>query len=193
MYNNLVRPIALALLMIGGDANFVRHAGASDHLQEQNKEKDKKDQIKLKLKDLVAALPGGVLLYAEMDGEQPVPNDLADHEGRGLAAFSMDIAVGQACVAVALDTVLYPDINHSHIHPSRRGQASPRTIIEWGHAIVRQLREDGSAVGCVFPGPDVIAMILADPSGFYFNVHTPANGIPDGGILRGQLSAEEPD
>jgi len=34
------------------------------------------------------------------------------------------------------------------------------------------------------PGADKVSQILANPSGFYFNVHTKLNG---GGVMRGQL------
>jgi hypothetical protein len=106
--------------------------------------------------------------------------------------FSLNAGAGRVCVAVTLNTAQFADITGSHIHPAPAGAASSEVVIEWADVIVPQLREDGSATGCVYPGTAVVERILADPAGFYFNVHTPSNGIPDGGILRGQLSAQAP-
>ena len=174
--------------------------GRQDKHEPKDKDKDKhddKDKHEDKHEDKDkhghggdAVLPPGVRLYAAMDGHQPVPNDLADHAGSGRAEFSLSAADGRACVAVTLATTQYREITGSHIHPAPAGSASPETVIDWSGAIVAQLREDGSAIACVHPGAAVVARVLADPAGFYFNIHTPANGVPDGGILRGQLGTQ---
>lgn len=97
----------------------------------------------------------------------------------------------KTCVAVTLVTTQYPEITGSHIHPAPAGSASSEIVIDWSADIVAQLREDGSAIGCVHPGAAVIERVLADPAGFYFNIHTPANRVPDGGIIRGQLGTQQ--
>ena len=168
--------VARAATMHGAEA-----AANSTDDKDKDKDKDKDD-----------GLPAGVRLYAAMDGQQPVPNDLADHAGSGRAEFSLSAAEGRACVAVTLATAQYREITGSHIHPSPAGAASAETVIDWTDAVVAQLREDGTAVGCTYPGAAAVERILADPAGFYFNIHTPANGIPDGGILRGQLTDRQP-
>ncbi len=83
------------------------------------------------------------------------------------------------------------EITDAHIHPSPRGEGSPLEIAHWqgGGSLVQGLRGGASAGReCVGVGAAAVRRILDDPASFYFNVHTPDNGIPAGGILRGQLA-----
>jgi hypothetical protein len=144
-----------------------------------------------KIKDAEGAR-GGRPLYAVMDGFQPLPNDKADRAGSGTALFTINPGHRQICATVTVRTALQADITEAMIHPAVRGAASAEMTAEFTPVLAPGLAATGAASGCVTLERDVIDELMAYPERFYFNIHTPYNGIPDGGILRGQLSAERP-
>lgn len=141
---------------------------------------------------VVADAPGGRLLVAQIDGLQPVPNAKADHAGDGLAEFTVNLGQQLLCASVTVHTEFQGDIIEAHIHPAVRGSASPILVADLTPALLPALAETGLASGCITLERDVLKAIAKHPADFYFNLHTPQNGIPDGGILRGQLSDGRP-
>lgn len=97
--------------------------------------------------------------------------------GSGNAMVNIDPGAGTLCYD--LTVTLTPAASAAHIH---RGEAGANGPI----AVPFQAPSSGSASGCV-EGVDaaVIADILANPAGFYVNVH---NSDFPGGAIRGQLS-----
>jgi hypothetical protein len=135
-------------------------------------------------------LPATVL-YATMDGWQPTPNTGSDHQGSGSARFTLLQGDSQVCVNASVTSTRHGDITDAHIHPSPRGEGSPLDIAHWQQpgVLVQGLRGAASSGReCVPVGAASVRRILDDPTSFYFNVHTPDNGRPAGGILRGQLA-----
>lgn len=130
------------------------------------------------------------VLYAAMDGWQPTPNNGADHQGSGSARFTLLSGGDQVCVRATLNTTQHASIDASHIHPSPRGEGSPLDIAHWAQSgsLIQGFHAASTGRECTVVGQAAVRRILDDPDSFYFNVHTPNNPIPTGGILRGQLS-----
>lgn len=147
---------------------------------------------------IVANCWGGVMqrwtpatvLYAAMDGWQPTPNLGADHSGSGSARFSLLSGGDRVCASVAISSTRHGEINEAHIHPSPRGEGAPLDVAHWvqGAPLIDGLRSSSTGRECTHIGSATVQRILDDPASFYFNVHTPNNPVPAGGILRGQLS-----
>lgn len=139
------------------------------------------------------------ILTASLDGRQEVAsagagNRIAgDPNGRGEAyAFGVDGDARTLCYVLNVERIeLVEPGMAAHIHKGAAGENGP--------VVVNLARPfDGDAADCLtegeilpngvaaFPTGETVGEILADPSGYYVNVHNPDH---PGGALRGQLRA----
>jgi hypothetical protein len=93
------------------------------------------------------------------------------------AAFTADPASGQFCFTVTATGL--DDAVAMHIHKGAAGVNGP-VVIPF------DAKKIGAGKTCVQAAPALVGQIVANPSGYYFNVHTPA--FPAGAV-RGQLVA----
>jgi hypothetical protein len=125
-----------------------------------------------------AAASGGraTLLAASLTGVQEVPGP-GDPDGSGRALVRL--AGDQACFLLKWSRITAPVA--AHIHVGRRGV--PGGIVVG--FFMGQLPDTLNAVaGCAAADPAVVDAIVADPRGYYVNIHT---GDFPGGAIRGQL------
>lgn len=134
------------------------------------------------------------VLTADLDGRSEIVNDAAnqrivgDPDGRGEAyVFGVDGDATTLCYVLTVDGIA--TASAAHVHRGAAGVAGP-VVANLGAPA------DGNAADCLtegetgkFPGdpPGIVAEILANPAGFYVNVH---NAAYPGGAVRGQLGAE---
>jgi hypothetical protein len=128
---------------------------------------------------------GGAPLSADMDGFQeidPVTGEpgAGDLGATGFAIATINVGQGVACYELSHEN-LSAEPHMFHIHIGEAGTNGP--------IVVDFFTDPGGVVpssGCVEEDRDILRAILANPEGYYFNVHTP--DFPPGAI-RGQLSA----
>jgi hypothetical protein len=104
-----------------------------------------------------------------LSGAQEVPAGAGDPDGTGTALLTFDSVANSVSWNITvnnIDTVIL-----DHIHSAPAGVNGP-VVIDFGGAL------SGSVVD-----PDVAA-VLANPAGFYVNVHT---NVFTGGAVRGQI------
>jgi hypothetical protein len=105
-----------------------------------------------------------------------------DEDGSGSAAITIDPDTGEVCWDLSVENIA--DVTASHIHVGAEGESGD---------VVVPLDVDGfsgSSADCVDASDADLDAILADPAGYYVNIHT--EDFPAGAI-RGQLTAENPD
>jgi hypothetical protein len=134
------------------------------------------------------------VLEAELDGRSEVGATRAvsgDPDGSGEAyVFGIDGDPTTLCYVVTVGKIA--PATAAHIHAGPAGANGP--------VVVNLARpEDGNAADCLtegeilpngspaFPTGQTVASILANPGGFYVNVH---NAEYPGGAIRGQLTAQ---
>lgn len=114
--------------------------------------------------------------HATMTGANEVPGPGAPN-GTGSALFSLDATTGRVCYILRVSGISAPLA--AHIHKAPAGVAGPVAIpLPIGPGQVKTI------AGCTTADPTIVAAIIANPSGYYTNVHTkefPA------GAMRGQL------
>lgn len=115
----------------------------------------------------------------------PVTN--AENTARGTAVITINRSANTIDFSVSL-TGFTPtsSVNVAHIHPGAAGVNGPvqvNTGLTPGTVTLNNGAGTFSLPG-VQVSADIITQILANPQGFYFNVHTSLNG---GGAIRGQL------
>ncbi|MEX1158749.1 MAG: ScyD/ScyE family protein [Thermomicrobiales bacterium] len=113
-------------------------------------------------------------LLAQLRGDTEVP--LGDLDGFGFARIAIDLDAGQICFRLSVARTDTPTA--SHIHIGDAGVAGPVVV-----PLVAPV--DGLSKGCVDVDAEISAAILANPGGYYVNVHT-AEFPP--GAVRGQLA-----
>ena len=120
---------------------------------------------------------GGTVLTATLTGANEVP--AADPDGSGTATFRMIHGAAVMCFTIAVKDITLP-ATAAHIHQGAAGVN--------GNIVVPLKAPDasGAASGCVNSSRSLVAAILANPGGYYANVHT--TDYPAGAI-RGQLTA----
>ncbi|MCW5760882.1 MAG: CHRD domain-containing protein [Phenylobacterium sp.] len=101
----------------------------------------------------------------------------ADTDGAGHASFTIDSAKNEICYQLMVENI--QPATMAHIHVGAAGVS--------GGVAVPLAKPDatGKSSGCATVAPDVVKAILADPAGYYVNVH---NAEHPAGAIRGQLS-----
>lgn len=113
----------------------------------------------------------------QLSGPQEVPGP-GDDDGQGNAWVSVDGETNTVCWNIQVTGIELPAAA-AHIHVGAEGEAGGVVVPLSAPAI------DGVAAGCMADvDPAVVQAILANPSGYYVNVHTAS--FPDGAV-RGQL------
>jgi hypothetical protein len=108
----------------------------------------------------------GIPLYAELAGAR----------GQGQITVVVDPPKGTACYIMNVSGL--EAVTAAHIHTGGPGENGPPVVN-------LEAPDDGSSGGCVPVAADLSAALLANPAGYYVNVHTRA--LPAGAI-RGQLA-----
>ncbi len=129
---------------------------------------------------LVVATAGSVaasttVFVTNLTGEAEVP--LGDLDGSGVAIVRLDPDSGKVCWTYKVRDVA--PIAAAHIHVAPAGVAGP-VVIPFASADATS----GVSNGCTMADPALVSTIVANPSGYYVNVHN-ADFPP--GALRGQL------
>ena len=101
----------------------------------------------------------------------------SDADGMGHASFKLDEAKGEVCYDLMVEKIA--DATMAHIHKGAAGANGPVAVP------LTKPGADGKSSGCATVGAPVVADILANPGGYYVNVH---NAEHPGGAVRGQLS-----
>jgi len=125
---------------------------------------------------LLTPTAGGYPLGATMVGVTEVPNP-ADPDGTGTVNLRLRQGQGQICESVSVSGIGQPTA--SHIHKGTASDSGPVVVA------LKTPSLSGAVSGCVVAPRDVVNAIMANPAGYYVNVHT--GDYPDGAI-RNQLS-----
>jgi hypothetical protein len=99
-----------------------------------------------------------------------------DPKGGGSATVKVDTDKGEVCYKVTATGIAPATM--AHIHKAPAGQNGPVAVPFAAPA-------NNVSEGCATVTKDVAAAIVADPAGYYVNVH---NAAFPGGAVRGQLS-----
>lgn len=122
-----------------------------------------------------AAEAVGTTYYATLTGAAEVPGP-GDPNGSGRAEISIvDETVDQVCYEMTISGILSPSA--AHIHRGGIGESGPPVV-------TLEAPTDGEVSGCATVSDAVIGAIMANPSGYYVNVH---NVEYPAGAIRGQL------
>jgi hypothetical protein len=122
-------------------------------------------------------------LYAFMDGKSETPKK-GDADGHARIALTFKRASGQVCYDIrktGLETA-----QAAHIHRGAKGKAGPIVIPLFG---TTKGAGKGKITGCAKATRLKMDQVVANPSGFYANIHTLKFG---DGAVRGQLSTKKP-
>ena len=112
-----------------------------------------------------------------MRGANEVPGP-GDPNASGSTAIIMNAVSGQVCYRVTARDISAP-LTAGHIHVGPAGKAGP-VVIPFPNVV----GEGPNFSGCTTASPALVQMIMANPSGYYTNVH---NAAFPGGVMRGQL------
>ena len=112
---------------------------------------------------------------ADLSGENHL-DDSGDPEGTGSASVVINSDTSEVCFTITFDRIEDPVAAHIH-----QGGADVN-----GDVVVDFDWENNPGEGCVAGDSAVVSAIVADPSGYYVNVHTPEFAA---GAIRGQLEA----
>ena len=122
---------------------------------------------------------GSSTFQTSLRGKDEVPGP-GDSDGSGSATITVDPTLNQVCFTIHVSSITLPAAA-AHIHQGVTGVAGPVVVT------LAPPDATGSSIGCVVVTPDLVNAILANPSGYYVNVHT--TDFPNG-ALRGQLSGQ---
>jgi len=100
-----------------------------------------------------------------------------DTDGAGHATFKIDTAKNEVCYDLMVEKIQAATM--AHIHKGAAGASGPVAVP------LTKPDANGKSSGCATVGADVVKDILANPGGYYVNVH---NAEFPGGAIRGQLS-----
>jgi hypothetical protein len=117
-------------------------------------------------------------LTAHISSTNEVPQNSSGTTGTAMVTI-VD-ATNQVCVALTLDNQSIDNVVAMHIHQNVAGANGP---------VVVPFAVGATSCANPTPGNDLVSSILADPAGFYFNIHTAAN---PNGEARGQLDGSAP-
>jgi hypothetical protein len=104
---------------------------------------------------------------------------VGDTDGAGTAVVRLRTDEAQVCFRIAVQGIVLPSVG-AHIHRGAAGSNGPIVVG------FRAPDASGRSSGCVTAERAVIDAIMANPTGYYVNVHT--TDFP-GGAIRGQLPA----
>jgi len=127
-------------------------------------------------------LAGGVIAAPMGFSADLADGGEGDTDGSGSASITIDPDTGEVCWDLSVESIA--DVTASHIHVGAEGESGD---------VVVPLDADGfsgTSDGCVDASDADLDAIIADPAGFYVNIHT--EDFPAGAI-RGQLAADSPD
>ena len=141
----------------------------------------------LLLPAVLAALASLALVTAALAAPLGFSATLADPgdgepNGSGTADITIDPDTGEVCWDLSVDGI--GDVTASHIHVGAEGESGD---------VVVPLDVDGfsgTSSDCVDASDADLDAIIANPAGYYVNIHTEA--FPAGAI-RGQMVADSPD
>ncbi len=125
---------------------------------------------------LLTATTGGVGLGAKMVGVTEVPAP-ADPDGTGTITLRLRKNQGQVCESVTVQGIAQPTA--SHIHKGTANDSGPVVVA------LKTPSLSAAVAGCVAAPRAIVNGIIANPAGYYVNVHT--GDFPDGAI-RNQLN-----
>jgi hypothetical protein len=108
---------------------------------------------------------------ADLEGSNEVPGP-GDPKASARATVTVDDATNRVCVAT-LGNIWWPDTTEYHIHQGAAGAT--------GGVVVDFMDRPDT---CVTGDPTTVAGIIANPAGYYINVHTKNH---PGGAARGEL------
>lgn len=112
---------------------------------------------------------------AELSGANAV-GDPGDPDGTGLAVVAIDLDTSQVCFTITSNGI--DPVVAAHIHEGGADVAGGVVVdFDWQNSL---------GDGCVIADAAVVAAIVADPGGYYVNVHTAEFAA---GAIRGQLVA----
>ena len=117
----------------------------------------------------------GTPLVATLDGNAEVPGP-GDINGNGEFSGWFDPAMGRICYTLGVGSLASPTM--AHIHRGAAQVAGPPVVVLANPA-------QNIADTCQPVAPELINEILANPAGFYVNVHTKEH---PGGAIRAQLA-----
>ena len=113
---------------------------------------------------------------ATLTGANEVPGP-GDTDGSGAAAITIDAATGEICADLRVADITAATM--AHIHRGATGVSGPVEVTLTPPA-------SGTSAACTTALPALAAEIVANPAGFYVNVH---NADFPNGAVRGQLAA----
>jgi len=116
----------------------------------------------------------GTPLVATLDGKAEVPGP-GDADGNGEFSGWFDPAMGRICYTLGVGSLANPTM--AHIHRGAAQVAGPVVV-----ALANPTHNIADT--CQPVAPALISEIVANPSGFYVNVHTTAH---PSGAIRAQL------
>jgi hypothetical protein len=132
-----------------------------------------------------------VRLRAELSGANEVP--AADPDGDGSSRVELFVDDGMVCFSVRFDDTGTPNRGHIHVGVAGANGGIVVPLFELGAAqnpagpadpANDRLESRQRLENCVAADPAVLALIKANPSGYYVNLH---NARFPGGAIRGQL------
>jgi hypothetical protein len=118
---------------------------------------------------------------ALLNGASEVPGP-GDTDGAGAAAITIDVTTGEICFDLRVTGI--ETATAAHIHEGAAGEAPPNNIV--ATLIAPTPTSTGCVTGVDATSPATFDEIIANPAGFYVNVH---NAAFPGGAVRGQLAA----
>jgi len=132
---------------------------------------------------LVGAAAIAVPAAAQFGGPPPPPNTgvplhtaMAGGAGQGTFTGVVDPPKGTFCYLMNVKGL--ENVTAAHVHTGGPGENG-------GPVITLAAPQGGSSSGCQPIAADLAAALLANPGGYYVNVHT---GAQPGGAIRGQLA-----
>jgi hypothetical protein len=136
---------------------------------------------------VASAADGTVRLRADLTGAQEVPP--ADPDGSGKAKVDINVDAGEVCFDIKIDDTGTP--NRGHIHVGEAGVNGGIVVPFFELAAVpadprNDEIEQGRIQDCVSADPALLAQIVANPEGYYVNLH---NARFPGGAIRCQLES----
>jgi hypothetical protein len=134
------------------------------------------DMLRKSLAVLLAVTMATPALAAEVKLNSALTGGSADPDGSGTFSATADTDKNQLCYELSVKDI--GTAMAAHIHKGAAGTNG-------GPVVSLEAPGSGSSKACASVEADVLSAIIADPAGYYVNVHTAEFR---GGAIRGQLS-----